>query len=292
MSLARPLAAALCLGALSTLFAGAAQAAPDACPDDADIVRALYPGVQAPDARGRVHVPGTDAVILVANVAAGDPFGLTCKAWPANPDLLLVAVPLMRDQSEAEAADGHEGDLDVLVLERATLKPLRQRRLKGLMMDDAVALTSLTFDTARYDLMPDRRAFGIRISRAAGSRVSLYGESSLRLFVMGERELEMVLDGMVVSGTRGDWDTRCAGDVEERKVTVGLGSGSSQGYRDLSLTEARERRLFETQGDDCGERTVGKDRIRHTLRFEGKGYVIPEALRSMDRAFVEGSGQP
>ena len=156
------------------------------------------------------------------------------------------------------------------------------------MMDDAVALTSLTFDTARYDLMPDRRAFGIRISRAAGSRVSLYGESSLRLFVMGERELEMVLDGMVVSGTRGDWDTRCAGDVEERKVTVGLGSGSSQGYRDLSLTEARERRLFETQGDDCGERTVGKDKIRHTLRFEGKGYVIPEALWSMDRAFVEG----
>ena len=68
-----------------------------------------------------MHVPGTDAVILVANVAAGDPFGLTCKAWPANPDLLLVAVPLMRDQSEAEAADGHEGDLDVLVLERATL---------------------------------------------------------------------------------------------------------------------------------------------------------------------------
>ena len=43
-------------------------------------------------------------------------------------------------------------------------------------------------------------------------------------------------------------------------MTVGLGSGSSQGYRDLSLTEARERRLFETQGDDCGERTVGRTR--------------------------------
>ena len=119
MSLARPLAAALCL-ALSTLFAGAAQAVPDACPDDADIVRAPIPAFRRP-MRARVHVPGTDAVILVANVAAGDPFGLTCKAWPANPDLLLVAVPLMRDQSEAEAADGHEGDLDVLVLERATL---------------------------------------------------------------------------------------------------------------------------------------------------------------------------
>ena len=38
----------------------------------------------------------------------------------------------------------------------------------------------------------------------------------------------MVLDGMVVSGTSGDWDTRCAGDVEERKVTVGLGSGSGR----------------------------------------------------------------
>ena len=234
---------------------------------------------------------GTDAVILVANVAAGDPFGLTCKAWPANPDLLLVAVPLMRDQSEAEAADGHEGDLDVLVLERATLKPLRQRRLKGLMMDDAVALTSLTFDTARYDLMPDRRAFGIRISRAAGSRVSLYGESSLRLFVMGERELEMVLDGMVVSGTRGDWDTRCAGDVEERKVTVGLGSGSSQGYRDLSLTEARERRLFETQGDDCGERTVGKDKIRHA-RVRGQGLCDTRGAVVHGPRLRRGAGSP
>ena len=106
---------------------------------------------------------------------------------------------------------------------------------------------------------------------------------------MGERELEMVLDGMVVSGTRGDWDTRCAGDVEERKVTAG--QRQQPGYRDLSLTEARERRLFETQGDDCGERTVGKDKIRHTLRFEGKGYVIPEALWSMDRAFVGRAAQ-
>ena len=120
MSLARPLAAALCLGALSTLFAGAAQAVPDACPDDADIVRALYPGVQAPDARGRACArhgrrhPGRQR-------GGGRSLRADLQGLAGQSDLLLVAVPLMRDQSEAEAADGHEGDLDVLVLERATL---------------------------------------------------------------------------------------------------------------------------------------------------------------------------
>ena len=155
------------------------------------------------------------------------------------------------------------------------------------MMDDAVVLTSLTFDTARYDPMPDRRASASGSRARAGSRVSLYGESSPRLFVMGERELEMVLDGMVVSGTRGAIGTPLRRRCRGAQGDGGLGSAAARATRDPSPTEARERRLFETQGDDCGERTVGKDKIRHTLRFEGGRAMIPEALRSMDRAFVD-----
>ena len=120
MSLARPLAAALCLGALSTLFAGAAQAVPDACPDDADIVRASIPAFRRPMRAAAcmcpARTPSSWSPTWRRAILRADLQGLAGQS-----DLLLVAVPLMRDQSEAEAADGHEGDLDVLVLERATL---------------------------------------------------------------------------------------------------------------------------------------------------------------------------
>ena len=133
--------------------------------------------------------------------------------------------------------------------------------------------------------MPDRRAFGIRISRRRLARQPVWNPAAA---VRGARGTGDGAGRMVVSGTSGDWDT--AALAMSRSARRGPGQRGSQGYRDLSLTEARERRLFETQGDDCGERTVGKDKIRHTLRFEGKGYVIPR--RGPWTAPSSGSGQP
>lgn len=283
----RSLTAALCLSVLSAVFARSVQAAPAACPDDADIVRAAYPGAPAPDAKGRIYLPDAGGVILAGNVAADNPFGIACKPWPANPDLLLVAVPVMADLSEAESADGHAGDLDVLVVERATLRPVRKRRLQGLMMDDAVRLTSLSFDTARYDLTTDQRAFGIRISREAGSRSVVFSETSLRLFIMSEHELHMVLDGMLVRKTSGDWDTNCAAEVEQRSVTLALADKQTLGYRNLNAAESRELNVSTPKADDCVETTAGQRKTQHTLKYDGKRYVIPKALQSMDRGFVD-----
>lgn len=270
--------------ALSALLtAGAAHAAPADCPEAAGIVAAAYQDASAPDKLGRVRLSGSGDFIALQSGNRSNPFAVTCKAWPAKPELLLAAVPVMRDLSGAKAADGHDGDLDVLVLERATLQPLRKRRLRGLMKDDAVRLTGVVFDTANYDLAQDERAFGIRVTRSASSTGSMQGETSLRLFVMSEHELHVVLDGLLVSRLQGAWENECDSREEKRDVTLSVDAAKSAGYRNLVATDTRVSRVYAPQGAKCVDRVTDKTTARHTLAFDGKTYSIPESLRAPDR---------
>lgn len=268
--------------ALSALLAtGAAQAADGPCPEAAGIVRAVYNNQDKPDAHGRIRLKQGHAIVTISNADVGAPFAIACKVWPANPDLLLAAVPLMQDTPDPE--NGHDGELDVLVLDRQTLQVRQRLQLPDLMSDDAVRIDSLAFDTARYDLADGRRAFGIRIEREGASRANPFDETSLRLFVVEGDTLRMVLDGLSVNRSSGEWDTSCAGEFNERAVSLAIGKAQSKGYRDLIASESYSSSRAAVQQGDCKETKVKDGKTRHTLRFDGKRYRIPERLRSMDR---------
>ncbi|MBR8657725.1 hypothetical protein KDH83_30890, partial [Achromobacter sp. Marseille-Q0513] len=162
------------------------------------------------------------------------------------------------------------------------LQPLRKRRLSGLMKDDAVRLTGVVFDTARYDLAQDERAFGIRVTRSTSSTGSMQGETSLRLFVMSEHELHVVMDGLVVSRLRGAWENECDSREEKRDVTLSVDAAKSAGYRNLVATDTRVSRVYAPQGAKCVDRVTDTTTTRHTLAFDGKTYSIPESLRTSD----------
>ncbi|MGE8686458.1 MAG: hypothetical protein ACN6PJ_04925 [Achromobacter sp.] len=261
------------------LACGAAQASAE-CPEAAGIVSMAYRGSTAPDAQGHIRLPDGSGVIELSNADYGAPFSVTCKAWPANPDLLLAAVPLMQDGPDPN--DGHEGDLDVLVLDRQTLQVRQQLRLPDLMSDDAVRITQVSFDTARYDVAPGQRAFGIRIDREGASRANPFAQTSLRLFTINGTELDLVLDGLIVNSSSGEWDTNCAGEFNERAVSLAMGGAQGQGYRDIIATESHSASRAAPQDGDCVERPINKGRTRHTLRFDGEQYRIPGPLRAMD----------
>jgi hypothetical protein len=273
------LTGALTLAAL--LACGAAQAASGPCPEAAGIVRAVYNNTDKPDAQGRIRLAEGHAIVTLSDADIGAPFAVACKAWPADPDVLLVAVPLMQDTPDPE--NGHVGDLDVLVLDKQTLQVRQRRRLVGLMSDDAVRIAGLAFDTARYDVAADRRAFGIRIEREGASRANPFDETSLRLFTVHENELRLVLDGMIVNHSSGVWDTTCAGEFSESAVSLAMGNAQRRGYRDLIATESHSTSRAAVQQGGCVEKTVKQGKTRHTLSFDGKRYRIPKALRSMDR---------
>lgn len=269
------LAAPLALAAL--LVPGAAQAAA--------VVRMAYPEAPAPDGEGNLRLGRDNIVIRIADADDGEPFAVTCKTWPAQPGLLLAAIPLMQDTPNQD--DGHTGDLRILVLDSSSLEIRHDIRLQGLMSDDAVRLTSVSFDTARYDLAPGRRAFGLRISRVGASRANPFDETSLRLFDIGPKGLAMVLDGLSVARSSGEWDTNCAGRFTSRAVTLSMADTVTQGYRDIATSESRESSRAAVVRGDCEEKVVDKGKTPRTLKFDGQRYRIPQPLRSMDRDGAE-----
>jgi len=273
------LTAALSLAVL--LACGTTHAADDACPQAADIVRAAYPEASAPDADGLMRVAQADADIEISDFPFRGPFAVICKTWPANPDLLLAAIPLMRDGPSRDY--GHEGDLRILVLDRATLKVLEHLQLDGLMSDDAFRISDVSFDTARYDVAPGRRAFGLRISRTGSSRANPSSETSLRLFDIGPKGLNMVLDGLIAYSYGGEWDTNCAGEFTKSSVSLAVGGRAANGFRDLHATESYVTSRSALQKGDCVEKLQDRGRTTHTLTFDGLRYRIPETLRAMDR---------
>ncbi|MNT43142.1 hypothetical protein D3C72_1795980 [compost metagenome] len=123
----------------------------------------------------------------------------------------------------------------------------------------------------------------MRISRTGSPRANPFSETSLRLFDIGPKGLDMVLDGMVVDRSNGEWDTNCAGEFTERSVSLAMGGGSANGLRDLTATESHESSRAAMQHGDCVEKILDKGKTTRTLKFDGRRYPIPEPLRSLDR---------
>ncbi|PXA85144.1 hypothetical protein DMC47_38000 [Nostoc sp. 3335mG] len=252
--------------------------AAEAC-DIGKVLRLAYPGSHPPakgsvqDAlhKGRTELPGgTEAL------PPGDPddpaFVPFCRIWPSA-DALLVAVPMMREDTDA----GHDGDLEILVLDRAITQVRARIVLPGVMTDDAVALEDVRFDMAPYRLGPP--SFGLRFHRVGSSRADPFEQTDLKLFTLSGGRLRLVLPGLLTLDTGGETDTVCAGRIDATSVTIAPGAAAHHGLRDLMLTIRRDH---ETDTGDsaqnCQEHTVSRT-MRATLAFDGARYPVPKDLR-------------
>lgn len=189
-------------------------AADDGCASKAaDIVRQAYPNVYEFSENGfRLNVENGPNV-STANIYEDSPqtYDVFCRVWPANPDLMLVAIPIIREMSN----DGTVGDLDLLVLDAKTLQIRQRLLLEDEIQSDAVYISGMAFDTAHYLLAPDQLAFGFRISKTGSSRVFPFGETRLTLFIIDGQDLRAVLRNALVSQGRGEWDGDCISQYSE-----------------------------------------------------------------------------
>lgn len=255
--------------------AGKALAAPN-CPQAADIVRSLYPHASAPDQEGDMKLGDGQGKTIVSETEYSSSPRVVCKVWPANESLLLAAVPLMEDQPQNPG--GNNGDLAVYVLDRETLKPRQSLRIHGLMSDDAIQIVGLSLDTARYEA-DGERAFGVRIMREGSSRANPFSETSLRLFVPDGDQLRMVLGGLLMDRSTGEWDTTCAGRFSETHLTLAMNG------RNLIATEKTEESRAGVKDKDCVESTVSQGKKRHTLPYQDGQFHIPVDMVSMDNEY-------
>ncbi len=243
------------------------------------VVSALLLGlllVPAGPARADAPDQACDAASL-ALLGAGThavPVAAACRDWPYDPAIRLVAAAW-----PDEGADGSEHD--PLLLVTAMLDPAAGRVLarheRGIGQDAAFALTSggIRLDTARYDLAPGVRAFGVVLANAArGPSCPDRGfDRELSLLVRDGQALRPVfttwLDTWeIVEGSPCAWAAQHS-VFERAQVTLGIERTASHGFADLALTASITRETETVDGDvDTSQR-----RVRRVLRYDGSAYA-------------------
>ncbi|OWV91865.1 hypothetical protein ATY75_01425 [Rhizobium sp. N122] len=260
------------------LGAPAASAGQNECAGRAaDIIRRAYPSATNAD-DGTLLFEGATITLPKDDSVDGDPHAVICRVWPAQPQLMLIAVPLMTEQSDSE----NEGDIELLVADSTNLKIMQRLRLDGFMSDDAVRVRSVAFDTARYQLAPGKTAFGLRVSLEGSSRANPFGETTLWLFSIEGDQLNPVLDNIVVGEIHGEWDTVCAGEFSETTRTLSMVPSAKAAVADIVVTE-KTTTSVDTVGTDNSCNSEDKTTIdKHRLQYDGSGYGVPKDLKRVE----------
>ena len=202
-----------------------------------------------------------------------------CRVWPADTSLTLIAVPFLGP--EGPNGDSQSGDLDVLVVDSTTLRSRAALRLPDVMSSDAIHVDSVSLDTARYNLSPNVRAFGVRSSRSNSSQPNPFSETRLQLLVFNGNILETITGQIVVSSSGGEWDTRCAGEFHETKRTLELGPTPAQGWATLTIRERGSSIVnHEDAKGDCVEAREEQPVRSFKLLPKGHSYPLPSELEA------------
>lgn len=261
----------LSLAALASADAGAAD-----CQERTyDLLRAAYPG-----ATGET---GDEGELLRTAGASARWINLgkvVCKVWPASPDKTLLAVPLQHEA--ATGLDVDTADLEVLVVDSARPRILQRYRENEALTSDAVQITALTLDTARYKLDERTTAFGLRIGYSGSSRANPYSSTVLNLYAAdADGQLRPVLSKLEVEKERGEWDTNCAGEFESVRRTVAIDPKRDHGYAGLRVNSVTERRRNVAKGKDCADVPGKTEKRSARLTYDGRRYAVPEELRGL-----------
>ncbi|MER9343908.1 hypothetical protein NKI41_24480 [Mesorhizobium sp. M0601] len=267
----------LLLGAALASLSPPKAAASD-CGDATALVLQAYPKARkSADGTSFTLEPHTSITSTLPESEA--PFGLVCKIWPAHVDLLLVAVPLI---DRANGDHLHVGDIELLVVDRNTLR-VRQRLLQpGLMTDDAIVIEKVEFDTGRYALASEVTAFGLSIELAHHSLTAPFTETDLRLYALTGDTLRVVLDGLVVAGSGGDSDGSCAGYFHSSQVSLVISPASHHGYHDITAVErSNTDNPSPDQNGECQSHPAKSVKRTYRLRYDGNRYAVPAALKLM-----------
>ena len=160
-----------------------------------------------------------------------------CEPWRGSPGRYIVVLPMPE-------AGGDPGttrfDLDVLVVQQADNGNSERAKIvsrlldEGALTEDAIRITEIRVDTARYTLAPDARAFGVRVLYQGSSRANPYARETLSLYLPQGQKLAKVLDQLEMTLEHGEWDTNCTGAFEATR-------GARLSFADVQARSAASR---------------------------------------------------
>lgn len=206
------------------------------------------------------------------------PLRSDCKsAGTGQQGLGAVALP-----ERVAAADDIRYRLYVFQYDAASQRISSLLKDPELIVSDAIALLDTDIDSAAYQLAPQQRAFGVRLSFHNSSSYNSYGEQVLNLYLPGQ-PIKKVLSKLRVHSEQAELDDqRCVMDASDTDSLIIVAKNSHHGLKDLLLKTRAENSSAKPakKQDDCTEQR-SKREIRHTLHFNGEQYSVPKSLQGI-----------
>lgn len=220
-----------------------------------------------------------DALAAADLIPAGDDTGLVaqaCRIWPYDASLALTALAYRLPDQD----NGYGRPLRLLIAlqDAHDARPLATREI-DLEEDAAFELGAdgLRLDTARYDLAPGVRAFGVVVRNASrnpscpegrvNDELTLYvrDDSALRPVFSTHLEVWAQLEGEACTGPAQRLVT------EQATVRIGLEPANTRGYADLRVMADIER-LTREPGEHWHDPHREHRRRSRVVRYDGERY--------------------
>ncbi|MEE4103540.1 hypothetical protein V2I78_05520 [Pseudomonas viridiflava] len=200
-----------------------------------------------------------------------------CKINPADGSQTLVALPFA--ENVTEDGDGDYG-LAVIVADTASNEVIALHYQTAFITSDAIRFDALTLDTARYQLAPKLRAFGVRGAHRGSSRVNPYSSNSLNLYLLEGSTLRRVMTRLEVSAFGGEWDGMCVGELSQTERTLFVTDKGRTSLASLQIDEKTVGTKNELKGDDCegADTTVTS---RTIIKYDQGHYAVPSGMSSI-----------
>jgi hypothetical protein len=261
------------LAIFTLVFATGAWATDDATLEkkkcDSEIYAAIERDLRLADFTGRAQDENERFIVSQA-----------CKTWPYKPEFTLVALAY-------DAGVEYEKELVVAVFDKKKKRVVSsyQRRIEEdaltTLLDD-----SLGFDTARYQLAENMRAFGLRFhNHANGPRCrENFWNDQLTLFVPEGKSLRPVLslyrhrsrilgcDSACIDYTQVRDESECITTLEDSNLSISIDENIGvNGFHDLRVTANISTESFAFFSD--APRAAAKEHVEQVIfRYNGKRY--------------------
>lgn len=202
--------------------------------------------------------------LRIRHDGASEVVASACKRWPYDPALMIVAF----------AYDaGIEGEKSLVIALVDTARNGVEAVYRGAIEEDAAMTVgggSLKLDTARYDIAPGTRAFGLDLSTAFSQGCVGGGLGPVRsLYVRDGKTIRPVLEGFYLS----TWQFAKGGPscatgeravvIETTSYKISVLKSETKGFKDLRIT---------ARSTLDNHRKSRRESVSYTVRYDGETY--------------------
>lgn len=113
-------------------------------------------------------------------------------------------------------------DINIVIIDSKSNEIIAHFYEKKAFYDDAVFTDNITIDTARYQLSPTTRAFGIRFHKRNMARYNNYSVEILNLYYIQGKTLKLAARGLTMEESVSEWNDTCKGQIKIISRTLAI----------------------------------------------------------------------